>query len=161
MLARLQRIARWLEDAVLVAVLGGMILFAVLQIALRNFFDTGILWSDPLVRVLVLWAGLIGAMVAARLDRHIVISALAHFMTPRWKLGARAVTDAAAAGVCLVVSWVSVRFVAADYAAGSMAFAVVPAWVCELIIPVAFLVMGVRYALYGMTSARELLGRAA
>lgn len=160
MLARLQKIARWLEDAVLVVVLGGMILFAVLQIALRNLFDTGLLWSDPLVRVLVLWAGLIGAMVAARLDRHIVISALAHFMSPRWKLGARALTDAAAAAVCFVVSWVSVRFVSDDYAAGSMAFAVVPAWVCELIIPIAFLVMGVRYALYSVNSTRELLGRA-
>lgn len=156
MLARLQQVVRWLEDWVLVAVLGGMILFAVLQIALRNFFGTGILWSDPLVRVLVLWAGLIGAMVAARLDRHIVISALAHFLRPRWKLGARAVTDAATAAVCLLLTWVSVRFVAADYAAGAMAFGIVPAWVCELIIPIAFLVMGARYALYSVASAREL-----
>lgn len=161
MLARLQHAVRWIEDTVLVVVLGGMIVFAVLQIALRNFFDTGLLWSDPLVRVLVLWAGLIGAMVAARLDRHIVISALAHFMTPRWKLGARVVTDAAAAAVCVVVTWVSARFVSADYAAGSMAFGVVPAWMCELIIPIAFGVMGVRYALYSLTSTRELLRRAA
>ncbi len=156
MLSRLQQVLRWVEDAVLVAVLGGMILFAVLQIALRNFFGTGILWSDPLVRVLVLWAGLIGAMVAARLDRHIVISALSQFLSPRWKLLARAVTDAAAAGVCFVITWVSMEFVLADHAAGSMAFAVVPSWICELIIPVAFLVMGVRYGLYSISSAREL-----
>jgi TRAP-type C4-dicarboxylate transport system permease small subunit len=161
MLARLQWIMNRIEDTVLVLVLGGMILFAVLQIGLRNFFGTGILWSDPLVRVLVLWAGLIGAMVAARLDRHIVISALAHFMNPHWKLGARVVTDLAAAVVCLVVTWVSLRFVFADYVARTMAFAAVPAWVCEIIIPIAFLVMGVRYALHSLDSARELLGRAA
>jgi len=159
MLARLQHLLRWLEDAVLVVVLGGMILFAVLQIVLRNFFGTGILWSDPLVRVLVLWAGLVGAMVAARLDRHIVISALAHFLSPRWKLAIRALTDAAAAVVCLLVAWVSLRFVSDDYAAGAMAFGAVRAWMCELVIPISFLVIGARYALFSVSSLRGLWGR--
>jgi TRAP-type C4-dicarboxylate transport system permease small subunit len=154
---RLRRIVLLAEDTILVAVLAAMIGFAVTQIALRNLFGIGLLWADPLVRVLVLWAGLIGAMVAARLDNHIVISALAQFLPPRWKTASRLVTDSATAVVCLVVAVVAARFVHLDYTVGTLAFAAVPAWVCELIIPLAFFVLAGRYALFAVERARELL----
>ncbi|MBK6758569.1 MAG: hypothetical protein IPG70_13625 [Moraxellaceae bacterium] len=53
-----------LEDSILVALLLAMIVLAVTQIALRNGFDTGITWADALLRVMVLWIALLGAMVA-------------------------------------------------------------------------------------------------
>lgn len=148
MFERLRRAVLLAEDVILVLALATLIGFAVMQILLRNLFGIGIVWADPLVRVLVLWVGLIGAMLAARLDRHIVISALAQFLPPRWKAASRALTDAATALVCAVVAVVAARFVYGDYLAGSMAFAGVPAWVCELIIPFAFAVLAGRYLLY-------------
>jgi TRAP-type C4-dicarboxylate transport system permease small subunit len=87
-------------------------------------------------------------MVAARLDRHIVISALAQFLPPRWTLASRALTDATTALVCAVVAVVAVRFVHDDYRANAMAFASVPAWLCELIVPLAFAVLAARYLLF-------------
>jgi TRAP-type C4-dicarboxylate transport system permease small subunit len=148
MLERLRHAALLTEDVILVAALAALIGFAVLQILLRNLFGIGIVWADPLVRVLVLWVGLIGAMVAARLDRHIVISALAQFLPPRWTLASRALTDATTALVCAVVAVVAVRFVHDDYRANAMAFASVPAWLCELIVPLAFAVLAARYLLF-------------
>lgn len=159
MFERLRRAVLLAEDVILVVVLVAMIGFAVAQIALRNLLGIGILWGDPLVRVLVLWAGLIGAMVAARLDHHIVISALAQFLPPRWKTASRLLTDSATAAVCLIVALVATRFVHSDYQAGVMAFARVPAWVCELIIPFAFFVLAGRYGLFAVERARELLRR--
>ena len=54
------------EDALLVILLTAMIVLACTQILLRNFFDSGIVWIDPLLRVMVLWLGLVGATVATR-----------------------------------------------------------------------------------------------
>jgi TRAP-type C4-dicarboxylate transport system permease small subunit len=156
MLERVRRAVLLAEDAILVTVLAAMIGFAVAQIALRNLVGVGILWGDPLVRVLVLWSGLIGAMVAARLDHHIVISALAQFLPPRWKTASRLLTDGATALVCAIVAVVAARFVHSDYQAGVVAFARVPAWVCELIIPLAFFVLSGRYLLFAIERVREL-----
>lgn len=156
MLERLRRAVLIVEDAILVLVFVAMIGFAVAQIALRNLFGVGILWGDPLVRVLVLWSGLIGAMVAARLDHHIVVSALAQFLPPRWRVASRLLTDSATAAVCAIVGVVAARFVHSDYQAGVLAFGRVPAWVCELIIPFAFFVLAGRYTLFAAQRAGEL-----
>jgi TRAP-type C4-dicarboxylate transport system permease small subunit len=156
MLERMRRAVLLAEDAILVAALTALIGFAVLQILLRNLFGIGIVWADPLVRVLVLWVGLIGAMAAARLDRHIVISALAQFLPPRWTVVSRALTDATTALVCAVVAVVAVRFVHDDYRAGAIAFASVPAWLCELIVPLAFAVLAARYLLFAGERLRAL-----
>lgn len=154
---RLRRAVLLIEDVILVSVLSAMIGFAVLQIVLRNFFDIGIVWADPLVRVLVLWVGLIGAMVAARLDRHIVISALARSLSPRWKAASRALTDGTTALVCAVIAVEAAHFVYRDYAAGALAFAGVPAWVCETIVPFAFAVLAGRYLLFTVERVRALV----
>jgi TRAP-type C4-dicarboxylate transport system permease small subunit len=42
-----------IEDSILVGLLLLMICMAVLQIFMRNLFDSGILWGDALVKVLV------------------------------------------------------------------------------------------------------------
>ena len=65
-LARAQDLLHRVEDAVLALLLGAMILLAPLQIALRLFFNEGLTWADPLIRVLVLWVGLFGAISASR-----------------------------------------------------------------------------------------------
>ncbi len=62
-----------LEDALLVALLGVLLLLASTQILLRNLFDAGLTWADPLLRVLVLWLGLLGAMIASRSGKHITL----------------------------------------------------------------------------------------
>ena len=59
-----------------------MVLLASSQVIMRNFLDSGFSWGDPLLRLLVLWLGLMGAMVATRLDRHITVDALLRVLTP-------------------------------------------------------------------------------
>ncbi len=46
---------RWIENLLLVGLLGGLVLLASAQIVLRNFFSTGLTWADGLVRLMVLW----------------------------------------------------------------------------------------------------------
>ena len=60
-LDRLDRFGRFLENVALVTLLSAMMLLAVGQIVLREVFDTGIIWADELVRLIVLWLAMMGA----------------------------------------------------------------------------------------------------
>lgn len=141
---------RRLEDMILISLLLIMITMAVLQIFLRNFFDSGIVWGDSLVRVLVLWIGLIGAMVASRTDNHISIDVISRYLPSRIKRVTGFLVHVFAAVVTALMAWFSLRFVRMEMADNLIAFANVPAWVCESIIPVAFGVISLRYTLFSI-----------
>jgi TRAP-type C4-dicarboxylate transport system permease small subunit len=154
-LRQLQRAILHFEDALLVVLLTAMILIAGAQILLRNLFDSAILWADPLLRVAVLWVGMIGAMVATRYDKQITIDAVSRFLPKHWKFRLRVVTDFFTAAVSAVVAWSAFRLMMADRADGGMTIAFVPVWVCESILPVAFAVIAVRYLLYAVEHLRK------
>lgn len=138
------------EDGVLTLLLGGMILLAASQIVLRNFFDAGFLWADPLLRILVLWLGLVGAVAATRDRRHINIDILSRFMSGRWVEAAQVLSDIFAAAVCALVAWYSFDFVRGEAEYGLRGLANLPVWWFEAIIPLAFGVMALRFLAQGV-----------
>lgn len=156
--ARALAVLHAVEDGFLAGLLLLMVVLAPLQIFLRNFFDTGITWADPLLRVLVLWVGLMGAVSASRGNRHITIDVLSRMLAPRAQAAVGVVTSAFAAVVAGVVGYYGLQFVKTEIEYESIAFAGVPAWTCEIIIPFAFGVIAIRYALYTLESASVALG---
>ena len=142
------RVLYAVEDGLLVTILLVMILLAFSQIVLRNFANTGFVWGDALLRHLVLWIGMIGAMVATREDNHINIDILSVLVSPRKKVFVRIFTDAFTAFVCGVLTIASVRFLLEEADMGTIAFGNVPTWVAELILPIAFGVICLRYCVY-------------
>ena len=154
---RVQMILYRVEDSILVGLLLLMITMAVLQIFLRNLFHTGIVWSDILVRILVLWVGLAGAMVASRQGNHINIDIMDRFLPERAKVVVNFVVELFTAFICAVVAYYSLQFVQMEFADGDMAFAKVPAWLCEAIIPFAFLVIAIRYVLLSIINLKRIV----
>lgn len=148
MIDRFVRSLRALETGLLVALLSVMIALAAYQVAARNLFDTGLLWGDGLVRVLVLWITLLGAMVASRGDEHIRMDLLSRFLDRRWNRLLRRVTSAFTSLVCGIFAYHAGRFVMLDYQDGVVAFGSVPAWACELILPFGAGVLCLRYLLH-------------
>jgi len=153
---RVQTILYLIEDGILVGLLSLMISLAALQILLRNLFESAIVWSDILVRILVLWVGLVGAMVASRRGNHININILDRFLPKRFKPVTSAVAELFAALICTVMVYYSLRFVQMEYTEGGILFAKVPAWVCESIIPLAFAVIAVRYFLLSFVNFKRM-----
>ena len=49
----------------------------------RNIFGAGIVWIDPLLRVLVLWVAIAGAVVATRNDNHIRIDYFTRYFSKK------------------------------------------------------------------------------
>jgi len=149
-ICRLLRVTALVEDALLVLILAVMVILSATQIILRNLFDGAILWADPMLRVGVLWVGMIGAMVATRSDKQISVDAVSRFLPTLWKGRVRVITDLFTAVVSAVVAWSALRLVLDDRAAGGTAVAFVPVWACEAILPVAFGVIAVRYLLFAI-----------
>ena len=139
-----------MEDGILVALLTLMIGVAVAQILLRNFLGAGIIWGDVLVRVLVLWIGLVGAMVAARQNKHVHIDLIMRFLPARWAVFIKGIVQLFTAGICALAAIFSFVFVRTEYADGGLAFGSVPVWICESIIPLAFAVMALRYLMMSL-----------
>ncbi|MCP3873531.1 MAG: TRAP transporter small permease [Desulfobacteraceae bacterium] len=148
----LQRI----EDGILIGLLLLMICIAVLQIALRNLFDAGILWGDPLVRVLVLWIGLIGAMIASRDNHHISIDVISRYLPGQIKKLTTLIISIFTSLICAVMAYYSLSFVAMEKNDALVAFANIPAWVCESIIPISFVIISFRYILLSIASFTNL-----
>ena len=151
---QLLRAIRLLENATLITLLAAMVGLAASQIVLRNLFGMGITWADPLLRILVLWVGLAGAIVATREDRHISINVLARFLPAGIQAAAHSLTDLFAAAVSGLIAYPSARFVLSEFAAQTIAFAAVPAWICQLILPIAFTAIAVRFLVLAASPAK-------
>ncbi len=152
-----QAILYRVEDAILVGLLALMIGMSVTQIFLRNLFESGIIWSDVLVRILVLWVGLVGAMVASRQGNHITIDLLDRYLPTTAKPIVNFVVELFTALICSVVVYYSLVFVQMEFVDGGTAFAWVPVWVCEAIIPFAFSVIALRYFILSFTNLKKFM----
>jgi TRAP-type C4-dicarboxylate transport system permease small subunit len=139
-----------IEDSILVALILVIIGMAASQIVLRNLFGTGIVWGDILVRILVLWIGMTGAMVASRRGDHINIDILTRYLPPQSKSIIRGIIAFLTTGISSVAAYYSFKFVAGEYSYGEQAFAGVPVWICEVIIPLGFSIIALRYFILGI-----------
>jgi len=145
------------EDGLLVFLLSAMILLAATQIVLRNFLDSGFVWIDPLLRVLVLWLGLIGATVATRNNKHIRIDLLSKLFSRNTHRLIQSVIGQISAWTCLVIAWYGFKWIQMDFADGVTSFAGIPAWILEVIIPVTFALIGLRYLIMSVSWAQLYL----
>ncbi|HBA64878.1 MAG TPA: TRAP transporter small permease [Methylococcaceae bacterium] len=151
MLQRLFKGLRRLEDGILALVLTLMILLAIGQVLLRNIWGAGLDWADPLLRILVLWIALLGAMAATRDNNHISIDVLSKFLPPFLKIPALLIAHWFTAIICALLAWQGARLTLMDYQDATMAFASVPTWICQLIIPFGFGIMSLRFVLHGLS----------
>lgn len=139
------------EDGLLVIILTSMIILAIYQIIARNLFSEGIVWIDPLLRTLVLWVGLSGAVVATRTDNHIRIDVFAKYL-PKYLLPyVQRTVYLFTLSICLLIAWHAGRFIYSEFQYGTIAFSGVPSWLAGLIIPVSFSLIAIRYALFLIT----------
>lgn len=158
-LARFIRIITWLENSLLIGLLALMVGLAGTQILFRNLLDLSLLEADQLLRMLVLWVALLGAVAASRDRKHISVDVLSRFLPARLHAAVRAFTDLFTIGVCLLLAWQSVLFVQGERATAEKAFGSVPVWVTELILPTAFVLIALRYALHLRHNLRQCCGR--
>lgn len=152
----MKRLVQWLhrlEDGVLVLLLLAMIVLAGYDIMARSIFGGGVSWIPPLLRVMVLWIGLLGALLATRSREHISIDLISRLGGPTLNRIASTITLLFAAVVCGLVGWFSGQYVQLAFEYQDIAFADIPAWPLQLIIPFTFGLMGLRFFIQGIAAA--------
>lgn len=151
------RLWAWrLEDGLMLLLLLGMIVLACLQIFMRNAFDGGWLWADPVLRVLLLWSALLGAMAASRQDKHISIDVFSKWLPPALQTLSKILSSLFAAAICGIAAYYSGWFVLDEYRYSSADIGGVRLWIFESLMPLAFAVMSLRFAMHAARAARSL-----
>jgi TRAP-type C4-dicarboxylate transport system permease small subunit len=124
------------------------------QIFLRNAFNSGLLWADPLMRHIVLWLGACGAALASARLRHISVDALTRVLPRQLEPARRAIVYGATAIVAYLLAVATVRLVIDERLFGEIAFLSVPTWVAQLILPAAFALITYR-SILGILLGRD------
>jgi len=132
-----------------------MIGLAFLQVVLRNVWDTGIDWGDPIVRTLVLWVGFLGASIATHQKGHIRFDVVSKFLPPKVHRVTECLVHWASAFVCILLARAALEFVQMEKEFSSMLVENFPNWIALIIIPISFLVIAFRMALAGV---EDLIG---
>ena len=135
------------EKAVVVGLIFAMVALSFMQVLLRIFFHSGIVWLDPLLRHMVLCAGLTGAALAARYSHHFALETFVKLAPEAMRRPLETFADLFTAAASGLLFYAAYKFIRDEFAAGSVAFyighlGVRGGW-AEMIIPVAFALIGV------------------
>ena len=139
------RILQRLEDLFLLSLVTSLVVSTCGQILLRNFFGLTFPGTESVVRHLVLWIGMAGALAATRLDKHIRIDAVLRFLPTIYRRFVLATADLFTAGLCALLTIIAWRFISDEREFGALAFFDVPAWIAQLCFPLAFGLMTRRF----------------
>lgn len=145
LLERLEKTGNFLETAALVTLLSGMMLLAVGQIVLREVFNTGFVWADELIKLMVLWLAMIGSIAACRDNRHIRIDALSHILPKIAVEITRVIVDVFAAIVCGVIALQAWRYLQVEIEYQDTVLVNLPAWIAHIVLPAAFFLISFRF----------------
>lgn len=132
-----------------------MILLACVQIGLRLVGNGGYVWAEPLLRQLVLWSGMFGAVVATMRGKHIHIDLVSHFLPERFRPWLGLLLDLFSSLVTLALAWAGVIFIRNEFEFGGASLLGVPSWVWNLVFPVAFACMSMAFAASAVGRIKE------
>ena len=133
------------EELFLCLLLATMILLACVQIVLRTFFASGLLWADPLLRYLVLWCGLLGAVTATGQGKHIALDLTPKQLPRKINQGISLVSYLFCILASSGLTWAGYRFLRSEIEFGGSGPLSLPLWFWGSIFPVCFGLMTVKY----------------
>ncbi len=146
-----------LEEKVLCLLLAAMIVLACLQIFLRTAVSGGLLWIDPLLRYLVLWSGLLGAVAATGQGKHIALDLVGQrlptALVPYLTLVVQLFSLLAAAGL----TWAGWLFLAGEIKDGGEGPLGLPLWGWNTIFPLSFALIAFKSGLLLWLELRTLM----
>jgi len=138
--------------------LGMMVLMVLIQIFLRNFYQSGIVGGDSLVKHLVLWVAFLGAGLATREGSHIRIDVASKVFPEGLKPYVQVAVDVFSIIICSTLVYASYNFVAIEYEGqGTIPFHDIPVWMMEIIIPIGFLVITLRFAAQAVSNVLQIV----
>jgi len=144
------RLGARLEDALQVLLLAAMVLIGATQIFMRNVVGESLGWADESQRLIVLWLAMLGAMAASRDRRQLRIDLAARYLRGGLRTGLEVLADLVTSAVAGVIGWYALLFVHETFTYGDRLIGVIPAWIIQAVLPLAFFVICLRHLVSGV-----------
>lgn len=142
-----------IEESILGLFLVIMILLACVQILLRAMFSSGLPWADPVLRYLVLWSGLLGAAMATSQGKHIALDLVSFLVPESLQTWLQVVTNLFSTIVAAFLTWAAYLFIRNEMEFGNTQLLSLPSWVWNLIFPMAFALITLRFFMAAWNTA--------
>jgi len=158
-----------LEGWLIVTFLSAMILLTFIQVVLRGLYTHAHLgwanslmgqldWSEPLVRLLVLWLTFLGASLLTRENKHIKIDLLTSLVPPRRLPLIGFILSLACILISSIMFIVCADYIKMEMAYGENMFLDFPGWIGQIILPAGFAAILFRFSLRAITQILEIAG---
>ena len=134
------------ENAIATLTAFGLILLPLVEIVARTVFSTGVPGAGPFTNHLVLWVAMLGAAIAARDSKLLVLATGGFIPEGRWQQIARVAAAAVGSAVTALLATGAMEYVRVRYVAGRELAAGIPEWITELALPVALVLIAARLA---------------
>ncbi len=156
-----------LEGWLIVAFLSMMVVLTFIQVCLRGLFTHGhfqwanalmgqLDWSEPFVRLLVLWLTFLGASLLTQENKHIKIDLLSAILPPKWL----PVRELILSLVCVFISAIMLKactdYIKMEMEFGESMFLQIPNWIGQVILPAGFALILFRFLLRTIDQGLEI-----
>ena len=152
-----------IEQALIMVFLTVMVGLSFLQVVLRLFFSTSILWGDVFLRHLVLWVGFLGAAEAASEGHHFTIDLVKKILPDSFRKPVFYLINSLASIGLLYLSGAALEFFRDEFSAKSVLFSVgsfrVPSYWMTASIPFGFLLLLVHFILHTLAGPPDDVSR--
>ncbi len=166
---------RWIDKALarfegwlIITLLWLMVTLTFVQVCLRGLYTHAHLqwanslmgyldWSEPFVRLLVLWLTFLGASLITGENKHIKIDLFSTILPTKWER----TREFALSVVCVAISAVMVNacidYIKLEMEFGGSTFLNLPNWVGQMILPAGFALILFRFSLRAIDQGLRIL----
>ena len=146
-----------LEGWLIVFFLSLMVIFTFLQIILRALYThahwslantmLGVMdWTEPLVRLLVLWITFFGASLLTGAQKHIRIDLVPALLSEKWIVFRDVLVNLIGALISGIMLKISLNYIQVEMDYGSTLFLNLPSWIGQIILPLGFALICFRFS---------------
>ena len=115
-------------------------------------------WSEPFVRLLVLWLTFLGASLVTGENKHIKIDLASTLFPPRWLPIRELLLTSASIFINAIMLKVSLDYLKMERSFGGNMFLNIPGWIGEIILPVGFGIILFRFFIRALDQGLQLPG---
>jgi C4-dicarboxylate transporter DctQ subunit len=148
-------IERW----TLVILVFVLVVFSFSQVVLRNLFSFSFLWTDPLLRYIVMWVGFLGAAVATSEEKHFAVEFFNRFLSRRAEHFLKSCLSLFSAVVVLLLTRAAYQFLTEGIGADEKDLFDLSKRIYFAIIPAAFGLIALHFVLHAIGHCADALRR--
>lgn len=140
------RVQTRIEEMLLLALLGSMLLVVFLGVINRFVINLPMSWSEELARYLMIWAAFVGASLGVKHATHITVDSLVSIFSNKARGHISLVVNVACCIFCMWIFYIGFVFMEKLMMTGQVSPAMrAPIYYAYIAVPLGFLMMGSRY----------------